>query len=102
MVWEFGPNYALLDTTTENKYLKNSSGLTIYNVTNEDEGQYVCVVGNVNPLEAFISLTVTCKSYIYITSCYPIDAYCFNIHIASVTQYIAIRVYISHAKTPSV
>ena len=68
VVWEFGPNHDLLDTTIENKYSKNSSGLTIYNVTNEDEGQYVCVVGNVNPLEALISLTVTCKSYIYITS----------------------------------
>ena len=68
MAWEFGPNRFLLNTNNENKYAQNSSGLTIYNVTSDDAGLYVCVVGNVNPLEAFISLTVTCKSYIYITS----------------------------------
>ena len=68
VAWEFGSNHFLLNTNNENKYTQNSSGLTIYNVTSDDAGLYVCVVGNVNPLEAFISLTVTCKSYIYITS----------------------------------
>ena len=67
-VWEFGPNHIPLDTSTGDKYAENSSGLTIYNVTNDDEGYYVCVVGNANPLEAFISLTVTCKAHIYIAS----------------------------------
>ena len=68
VAWEFGPNRFLLNTNNGNKYAQNSSGLTIYNVTSDDAGLYVCIVGNVNPLEAFISLTVTCKSYIYITS----------------------------------
>ena len=67
VVWEFGPNRILLDTRITNKYAINSSGMTIYNVTSNDEGHYVCVIGNVNPLEAFISLIVTCKTYIYIT-----------------------------------
>ena len=66
VAWEFGLNHILLNINNKNKYAKNSSGLTIYNVTSDDAGLYVCVVGNVNPLEASISLTVTCKSYIYV------------------------------------
>jgi len=63
-LWEYGPNRALLDKTNRNKYEISSSGLTIYNVTDDDEGQYVCLVGNANPLTAFISLVVTCKVYV--------------------------------------
>ena len=50
----------------------NSSGMTIYNVTSDDEGHYVCIIGTINPLEAFISLNVTCKAYIYNTRMYVI------------------------------
>jgi len=64
-LWEYGPNHALLDKTNRDKYAISSSGLTIYNVTNDDEGQYVCLVGTANPLTAFISLVVTCKVYIF-------------------------------------
>ena len=35
---------------------KNSIRLTIYNVTDNDQGVYACVVGNINPIEAFVSL----------------------------------------------
>ena len=67
-MWEFRPNHVPLYTRDTNKYAQNSSGLTIYNVTNDDQGLYVCVVSNANPLEAFISLNVTChscKSYLH-------------------------------------
>lgn len=60
-LWEYGPNRSLLYTRNKNKYTRNHTGLTIHNVTKDDEGQYVCLVGNVNPLEAFILLTVSCK-----------------------------------------
>lgn len=63
--WEFRPNHVPLYTRNTNKYAQNSSGLTIYDVTDDDQGLYVCVVGNINPLEAFISLNVNCKSYPY-------------------------------------
>ena len=59
MAWEFRPNYVPLNTSNTNKYATNDSGLTIYNVTNDDQGLYVCMV---DPLKAFILLNVTCKS----------------------------------------
>ena len=57
--WEF--NHSRLDIRDMNKYAKNNTGLTIYNVTDDDQGVYVCLVGNVSPLEAFISLNIIGK-----------------------------------------
>ena len=74
-MWEFGPNRIPLDASFTNKYAMNSSGMTIYNVTSDDEGHYVCIIGTINPLEAFISLNVTCKAYIYNTRMYVIPIY---------------------------
>ena len=43
------------------KYSLNNSGLTIHNVTAEDQGHYICFLGNVYPLNATILLKVVCK-----------------------------------------
>lgn len=50
-----------LDTRNSDKYIQNSSGLIIHNVTNEDEGQYVCLIDQTK--KAFISIDVICKIY---------------------------------------
>ena len=61
ILWEFKPNRSLLDTRDINKYSKNNTGLTIYSVTDDDQGVYACVVGNINPIKAFVSLNVVGK-----------------------------------------
>ena len=43
------------------KYSKNISGLTIHNVTEEDQGHYICFLGTANPPNATILLSVGCK-----------------------------------------
>ena len=43
------------------KYIQNASGLIISNVTEEDQGHYICFLGNVDPLNATILLKVVCK-----------------------------------------
>ena len=42
----------------DDKYSQNNSGLTIHNVTEEDQGQYICFLGELN---ATILLNVICK-----------------------------------------
>ena len=43
------------------KYIQNHTGLIIYNITEEDQGNYICLIGNTEPLNATISLSVMCK-----------------------------------------
>ena len=45
----------------DDKYSQNISGLTIYNVTEEDQGHYICFLGDVDPLDATIWLNIFCK-----------------------------------------
>ena len=54
--------------SNSDKYTKNDSGLMIHNVTDNDEGQYVCTT--LTLLQAFINLSVHCKnsSMVYICS----------------------------------
>jgi len=49
------------NNTRSIKYIQNCTGLTIYNVTEDDQGNYICLVGNTEPLNATISLSVMCK-----------------------------------------
>jgi len=46
------------------KYSQNHTGLTIHNVTEDDEGNYGCLVGNAGILKATILLSVVCKIFI--------------------------------------
>ena len=50
---------SLLNTSNSNKYAQNSSGLIIHNVTDDDEGQYVCSIDQTK--KAYISLDIICK-----------------------------------------
>ena len=54
--WEFENTHIV----NNSKYSLNNSGLTIHNVTEEDQGQYICFLGALN---ATILLNVTCKSF---------------------------------------
>ena len=54
----------LLSTANNANYSQNSTGLTIHNVTENDQGSYSCLVGNVNSLNATILLSVVCKTNI--------------------------------------
>ncbi|XP_065900378.1 neural cell adhesion molecule 1-A-like [Dysidea avara] len=54
--WEH--NGELLWANHHPKYSQNNSGLLIHNVTTDDQGQYSCLVGNVNPLNATVKLNV--------------------------------------------
>ena len=58
VIWQY--RNALVNISNIDKYTKNSSGLIIHNVTDDDEGQYVCLV--VQPtLKAYITVNVNCK-----------------------------------------
>ena len=46
---------------SNDKYKQNISGLTILNVTGEDQGHYICSLGNVDSINATILLNVICK-----------------------------------------
>ena len=59
--WDFD-NIRISDhNNNEVKYSQNNSGLNIYNVTEEDQGHYICFLGNVDPLNATILLNIVCK-----------------------------------------
>ena len=53
--WDFENTYIV----NNDKYSQNISGLIIHNVTEEDQGQYVCFLGELN---ATVLLNVICKS----------------------------------------
>ena len=55
--WEFKNKHII----NNHKYNKNTSGLTIHNVTKEDQGHYICFLGYIDPLNATILLNVICK-----------------------------------------
>jgi len=55
-IWKLDDELVWINETS--KYNMNTSGLTIYNVTTEDEGNYTCYVGH---LTAVIALHVVCK-----------------------------------------
>ena len=57
VIWKF--KESSLNTSNSNKYTQNSSGLIIHNVTNDDEGQYVCSIDKTKM--AYISLDIICK-----------------------------------------
>ena len=42
--WKFENTYIV----NNDKYSRNISGLTIHNVTEEDQGQYICFLGTLN------------------------------------------------------
>ena len=42
VIWKYRNTF--LNTSNHEKYTKNSSGLIIHNVTDDDEGQYTCLV----------------------------------------------------------
>ena len=53
---------AYLNTSNSDKYTKRSSGLIIHNVTNKDEGQYVCLT--LTPtLLTYATVNVICKIF---------------------------------------
>ena len=58
--WDF-ENIPIFDLNNNHKYHQNNSGLTIYNVTEQDQGHYICFLGNIDPLNATILLDVVCK-----------------------------------------
>ena len=60
VIWKF--KESSLNASSNNKYTQNSSGLIIHNVTNDDEGQYVCLFDQTK--KAYISLDVICKTFI--------------------------------------
>lgn len=49
------------DILNNDKYRQNNSGLTIYNATEEDQGHYICFLGDVDSLTATILLKIACK-----------------------------------------
>ena len=58
VIWKY--RNVLVNISNTDKYTKNGSGLIIHNVTNDDEGQYVCSI--VQPiLKAYITVNVNCK-----------------------------------------
>ena len=58
--WDFD-NIRISDYNNDVKYIQNNSGLNILNVTEEDQGHYICFLGNVDPLNATILLNIVCK-----------------------------------------
>ena len=56
-VWEFGNSHIYND----NKYTQNNSGLTIHNVTGEDQGYYICYLDHIDLINATILLNIVCK-----------------------------------------
>ena len=57
--WDFENTH--ITVTKGTKYSQNISGLTIHNVTEEDQGHYICFIGNIDPPNATILLSVVCK-----------------------------------------
>ena len=57
--WLFDDEPLLINQTS--KFSQNTSGLTIYNVTELDEGNYTCYVDNIR---ASILLNIECKHFI--------------------------------------
>ena len=55
--WEFEDT----DILNNDKYRQNNSGLTIYSVTEEDQGHYICFLGDVDSSTATILLKIVCK-----------------------------------------
>ena len=55
--WEFNNKHII----NNHKYNQSISGLTIHNVTEEDQGHYICFIGHFDPLNATTSLNVVCK-----------------------------------------
>ena len=60
-IWKIDGELVWINETT--KYNVNTSGLTIYNVTAEDEGNYTC---HVQQLTANTFLHVVCESINYV------------------------------------
>ena len=58
--WDF-ENIRINDLNNNDKYSQNISGLTIYNVTEQDQGHYICFLDSIDPLNATILLDVVCK-----------------------------------------
>ena len=57
-LWLFDNEPLLINQTT--RFSQNTSGLTIYNVTKLDEGNYTC---NVGEIWAFLFVHVECKMH---------------------------------------
>ena len=55
--WVFGNSHI----DNDSKHSPNNSGLTIHNVTGEDQGYYICYLGHVDAVNATILLNVICK-----------------------------------------
>ena len=55
--WYFEDTHIL----NSNKYSQNISGLMIYNITEEDQGNYICFLGDLDPLSATIRVNIVCK-----------------------------------------
>ena len=56
--WLFDNEPLLINRTS--KFSQNTSGLIIYNVTDLDEGNYTCYIGEI---WAFLSLHIECKMH---------------------------------------
>ena len=59
VIWKY--RNTILNTRSSDKYMENSSGLIVYNVTDDDEGQYICLSQPFTLLQAYIQLNVKCK-----------------------------------------
>ena len=62
VIWKY--RNTPLNTRNSDKYMKNSSGLIIYNVTDDDEGEYVCLSLPLTLLQAHIKLNIRRKNLI--------------------------------------
>ena len=61
-LWKY--RNAFVNISNTNKYTQNRSGLIIHNVTDDDKGQYVCLILQLM-LKAYITVNVICEiSYI--------------------------------------
>ena len=81
--WNF-ENIRISDFNNKNKYSQNISGLTIYNVTEEDQGNYICFLHTADSLNATIQLSVICKLLNIKSKCICIIRY----HILRATRVI--------------
>jgi len=50
-----------LNKTDKYQYIQNISGLTIHNVTEKNQGHYICILGQGEPINATILLKVVCE-----------------------------------------
>ena len=72
VIWKYRNVHVNISNT--DKYTKNSSGLIIHNLTNDDEGQYVCSIVQLT-LKAYITVNVNCKKS------YAVYWICIQLHI---------------------